>query len=145
MSGLSAQARAVVRARTSNPFASLREVVVVSGTVDLATAARITVVSCAAAVAPDYHPDAIKHLSGKCVLLQADPHVQPPQTEFIEVNGVVLSQPRSHTAITMDIIRYLAASRNASLSEQMQRNCVIACETIKFSNNHALLGRPSHW
>jgi phosphoribosylaminoimidazolecarboxamide formyltransferase / IMP cyclohydrolase len=111
--GLSAVARAYVRARDTEPQSSYGDLVAVSEPVDRSLAQVLRRVVSDGVIAPDFEDGAVDILAakkrGRYLVLAADPKFDPPTQEVREVFGLRIVQPydqrlphRDHVATAVD-------------------------------------------
>ncbi len=100
---------AYVRARDADPKSSFGDVVAVSEPVTMELATLLSRVVSDAVVAPGFEPGAMailhKKQSGRFLVVEADPTLDPPVEEVREVGGVRLRQDRDRAPITAELLR----------------------------------------
>jgi len=102
--GLSAVARAYLRARDADPKSSYGDFAAVSSPVDADLARVLARVVCDGIIAPAYQPGTVATLSrkknGQFLILEADDAFTPPPRETREIYGVRLTQDRDDTLLS---------------------------------------------
>ena len=88
-----------------------------------------------------FEPEALEILRAKkkggFIILQADENFQPPLVEFREVFGVAFSQRRNDALFTTNHLSRVV-SGSAQLSEDAQRDLVLASICIKYTQSNSV-------
>ena len=99
---------AYVRARDADPRASYGDMIAVSEPVDGELVDLLCRLPSDGIVAPGYAPGTVAALAGKksgrFVVLEVDPGVEPPAEEVREVAGLRVTQPRDDVVLTADLL-----------------------------------------
>jgi phosphoribosylaminoimidazolecarboxamide formyltransferase/IMP cyclohydrolase len=99
---------AYVRARDADPKSSYGDFVAVSDPVDAELADLLRRVVSDGIVAPGYEPGVLATLSrkknGRFLVIEADPHCEPPPEETREVYGMRLTQPRDPVTLDRNLL-----------------------------------------
>jgi len=138
---LSHSAVAYLRARQADPKSSFGDFAALSDTVDEQTAMFLKTEVSDGIIAPDYEEKALEILRGKkggnFIVLKADIHYQPPETEFREVFGVCFAQKRNDVLITREHLANVVTKDNR-LSDGAIRDLLVASIGIKYTQSNSV-------
>jgi phosphoribosylaminoimidazolecarboxamide formyltransferase/IMP cyclohydrolase len=136
---LTPPALAYVRARGADPKSSFGDFAALSDPVDLATAEFLRGVISDGIVAPDFEPGALELLKakkgGSFIVLRADGHFQPPETESRELYGLRLTQTRNNRDIGPDDLRDVVCGE---LTDAARRDLLLGLIAIKYTQSNSV-------
>lgn len=136
---LSPAALAYVRARGADPKCSFGDFVALSDRVDQATAEFLKGVVSDGIIAPGYEPKALEILkskkSGGFIVMQADPHFEPPARESREVFGMRLVQDRNDHRVGRNDLEKVVSG---TLTEEAIRDLLLGLITIKYTQSNSV-------
>jgi len=135
-------ALAYLRARNADPMCSFGDFAAVSDVVDEATALILKKEVSDGIVAPGYTPEALAVLKskkgGKFIVLEADNDFNPGLLEYREVYGMTFSQKRNDIVITKDHVKEVVTSDKAALTEDAQRDMIVASICVKYTQSNSV-------
>ena len=136
---LTPAATAYVRARGADPKSSFGDFVALSDVVDEATALFLKGVIRDGIVAPGYEPSALEILKGKkggkFIVMEADPDFEPPARESRETYGMLLTQDRNNTPVTLS---HLSDVQVGTLTDAAKRDLVLGLIAIKYTQSNSV-------
>jgi phosphoribosylaminoimidazolecarboxamide formyltransferase/IMP cyclohydrolase len=136
---LTPAALAYVRARGADPKSSFGDFVALSDPVDVATASFLKAVVSDGIIAPGYEPEAFEILcakkKGSFIVMQANPHFQPPERETRELFGMKLEQDRNNRAVVpADLDRVVCGE----LTEAARRDLILGLIALKYTQSNSV-------
>ena len=136
---LTPTALAYVRARGADPKSSYGDFVAVSEPVDPATADFLKGVVSDGIVAPGFVGNALETLqakkSGSFIVMQANPHFQPPAREQREVFGMRLIQDRNNQPVQLAHLEHVICG---TLTDAARRDLVLGLITLKYTQSNSV-------
>lgn len=133
-------ATAYVRARGTDPVSSFGDFVALSDPVDAATANYLQGVVSDGVIAPGFEDGALDVLArkkrGAFVVVEANPHYEPPPLESREVFGVALTQARNDHRISERDLEHMACG---ALPADAKRDLVLGLITLKYTQSNAVV------
>tara|TARA_Y100001970_G_C14226431_1_gene855967 strand:- start:182 stop:1381 length:1200 start_codon:yes stop_codon:yes gene_type:complete len=135
-------ATAYIRARGTDPLSSYGDFIGLSRSVDISVAKIIKKNVSDGIIAPEFDDDALKILKekkgGKYLILKINPQYKPPEIEFREVNGVILSQQRNNTKITKEKILKNILTINANFTPEACLDLLVATISLKYTQSNSV-------
>jgi phosphoribosylaminoimidazolecarboxamide formyltransferase/IMP cyclohydrolase len=136
---LTPTALAYVRARGADPKSSYGDFVAVSEPVDADTADFLKGVVSDGIIAPGYDDNALQTLTakkgGSFIVMQANPHFQPPAREQREVFGMRLIQDRNAQPIQLAHLEHVVCG---TLTDPARRDLVLGLITLKYTQSNSV-------
>jgi phosphoribosylaminoimidazolecarboxamide formyltransferase/IMP cyclohydrolase len=136
---LTPTALAYVRARGADPKSSYGDFVAVSEPVDPATADFLRGVVSDGIVAPGFVGNALETLqakkNGSFIVIQANPHFQPPAREQREVFGMSLIQDRNNQPVQLAHLEHVMCG---TLTDAARRDLVLGLITLKYTQSNSV-------
>ena len=138
---LSPQALAYIRARGADPMSSFGDFAALSDPVDVGTAEFLKTEVSDGLIAPGFEEGAVQILQakkgGNFIVLEGDPHYQPPETEIKEVYGVAFAQRRNDALFDEShLARVVTAEK--SIPPEAVRDLLLAAITIKYTQSNSV-------
>lgn len=139
----SSLAQAYARARGADRMSSFGDMIALSDVVDIPTAKIISKEVSDGVIAPGYAPEALEILKkkkgGKYVVLEMDPHYEPPVQESRTVFGISLLQHRNDVLITPKSFTSVITCKGLSqLPESAKRDLTIATIALKYTQSNSV-------
>jgi phosphoribosylaminoimidazolecarboxamide formyltransferase/IMP cyclohydrolase len=132
-------ALAYVRARGADPKSSYGDFVAVSEPVDAATADFLKGVVSDGIIAPAYEGQALAILKakkgGSFIVMQANPHFQPPPREQREVFGMRLIQDRHNQPVQLAHLEHVICG---TLTDAARRDLLLGLITLKYTQSNSV-------
>ena len=128
---------AYLRARDADPKSSFGDVVALSRPVDRETAEFLRTVICDAVIAPGFEPGVLAGLgekkSGRFLVFEAGPTVQPPGRERRDVLGVTIEQDRD----TADLAGALPA--DPELTGRTREDALLGMAAARYTQSNSVV------
>jgi AICAR transformylase/IMP cyclohydrolase PurH len=138
---LSPVATAYARARGGDRMSSFGDAVAVSDQVDVSLARLLRREVSDLIIAPAYEPAALEMLKakrgGKYLILQIDPHYDPPKMESRDVFGFTLEQPRNVAQIDASLFQNAVTARK-QIPPDVVETLVVATIALKYTQSNSV-------
>lgn len=138
---LSPLASAYARARGSDRVSSFGDWVALSDLVDLDTAKLLRPEVSDGVIAPGYEPEALKILrqkrQGNYLVIEIDPHYEPPALEKREVFGICLEQQRNQIIPNPEHLQTIV-TRNQEITAAVKRNLLVGMIALKYTQSNSV-------
>ena len=145
LENLSPVAAAYARARGADRMSSFGDFVAISDIVDVQTAKIISREVSDGIIAPGYDPDALlllkKKKNGNYCVIQMNPDYEPSSDRDLKIlYGLRLEQTRNKAKIDQNLFAVgNIVTKNKELSEQAQRDMIIATITVKYTQSNSVV------
>jgi AICAR transformylase/IMP cyclohydrolase PurH len=134
-------ALAYIRARGGDRMCSFGDFIGVSHPVDVSLARFIKKEVSDGIIAPGYEPEALVILKEKkksgYLVLEIDPHYEPPGIEARELFGIKLEQDRNNAKITPDLLRNIV-SRKREIPAEAVQTLLVATIALKYTQSNSI-------
>src|SRR5215204_3500940 len=138
---LSPVATAYARARGADRLCSFGDWVAVSDVVDLHLARLLQREVSDGIIAPGYEAEALSALSkkkqGGYVILEMDPHYEPPPVQTRDLFGVTLEERRNEARLDQGSLDNVVTG-NAGFTEAARRDALVALITLKYTQSNSV-------